>query len=487
MLKLICTALLILAAAIVAINGSSHSEAPGTAQTPQTDITDLYAFRSYETGRDAFVTIVMNVNPRQTGYGGPNYFALDDKFYYEINVDNNGDGEADIIYRFDPHNELANSPTGIALNVGGAINPVALKFVGPISAGDNSNLNFLEFYRLHVVQGGVTQDATTAAGATDFVKPFDYAGNKTFADYNAYANQYIYDVNLPGCGTQGRVFVGQRAESFSINIGKIFDLVNFVPLDASAFTGGIAQDANNNVIAGSNIDSFVLEVPTSCIIGAGNGVIGVWGTSRSKRTDRQKSRLGNPLVNELFIGLKDKDRFNKRTPNQDGLLQGYIQYPTFPAILDLLFRDAINGALGTSYSTIAPINFPRADLVAVFLTGVPGLNQLLNGVQVEYLRLNTSYPVTDAATQSSLGVIGGDAAGFPNGRRLGDDVIDIALRAAMGVLCHAGLGVCDPSQAVVGDKPFTDGAPIAATNFSLAFPYLNLPKSGSSYTGYYGN
>jgi hypothetical protein len=214
-----------------------------------------------------------------------------------------------------------------------------------------------------------------------------------------------------------------------------------------------------------------------------NGVIGYWAASRSIRGNRQKARLGSPLVNELLVGLKDKDKFNRRRPSQDGRLLNYILYPTFPAILDALFRTAVNSVLGTSFTNIAPSNLPRNDLVAVYLTGVPGLNLLQDTPTryVEQLRLNVSIAPKAFGEQNQFGVIGGDVAGFPNGRRPGDDVVDITLRAAMGVLCHANLGVCSPSQAPVGTAAFIDGAPINSTYFNQTFPYIRIPIPGSAF------
>jgi hypothetical protein len=277
------------------------------------------------------------------------------------------------------------------------------------------------------------------------------------------------------------VFVGQRKESFRINLGGIFDLVDFVPIDgASGFPGGINQSDANNAVEDTNIISIVLEVPISCIRGS-SPVIGVWAASRSIRSQRQRARLGNPLINELLIGLKDKDRWNRRRPSQDRLLLNYIYYPSFPAILDALFRTAVNTALKAKFSTIAPTNFPRRDLIAALLTGVPGTNYLQDGPTrySEYLRLNTSITPTSASNQKSLGVIVNDLAGYPNGRRFGDDVVDIILRVAMGVLCHLNLGVCTPSQAVVGTAAFTDGAPTGASYFDTTWPYIRTPLPGS--------
>jgi len=315
------------------------------------------------------------------------------------------------------------------------------------------------------------------------VKPFDYVGTKTFPNYTAYAAQYMYNVNFPNCATAGKVFVGQRRESFHVNLGRVFDLLDFVPVDgASGFPGGINQSDANNILQYTNIVSICLEVPISCVAApAANGVIGVWAASRSIRGNRQKARLGGPLVNELIIGLKDKDKWNRRSPAQDRRLLDYVYFPTFPAYFNSLFRDSINAALKTSFSNIAPTNFPRNDFVGVFLTGFSGINGLIDNPsrRTEMLRLNTSIPAAVFGNQSSLAVIGGDVAGYPNGRRVGDDVVDIVLRVAMGILCHAGLGVCLPAQAPVGTVAFTDGAPVNSTYFDATWPYVQTPLPGS--------
>ena len=248
------------------------------------------------------------------------------------------------------------------------------------------------------------------------------------------------------------MFVGQRKGSFQVNLGEIFDLVNTDPLGP--------PDGEASVTAGKNITSIILEVPISCV-SAGNGpVIGGWTTSRLPRTrvlregadatfDQpdenfggfvQISRLANPLVNELVIGLSKKNLFNASQPKDDAQFATFVTNPTLPEILETLFGDA---------GVRAPDVFPRTDLIQVFLTGVPGLNQ--DGSTAELLRLNTSTQAVPSSAQNNLGVIGGDFAGFPNGRRPGDDVVDIALRAVMGALLT-------PAEAPSGQLPFTDGA-----------------------------
>ena len=183
----------------------------------------------------------------------------------------------------------------------------------------------------------------------------------------------------------------------------------------------------------------------------------------------QKSRLGMGLVNELVIGLKDKDKFNASQPKDDAQFLTYVTNPTFPAIVQIVFSSA---------GVQAPTLFPRTDLIATFLTGIAGINQPAHVKPAEMLRLNTSTPVTPAASQNRLGVIGGDPAGYPNGRRPGDDLVDITLRVAMGRLITLGL-FGNPSQAPSGGLDFTDGAIVDASFFDNAFPYLKTPLPGS--------
>jgi hypothetical protein len=205
------------------------------------------------------------------------------------------------------------------------------------------------------------------------------------------------------------------------------------------------------------------------------------------------SRLGMPLVNELVIGLPDKDRFSSSQPVNDTQFARYVFNPSLPILIDVLFKDAVNGIRTAAslppLATLSPTNYPRNDLAAAFATGFAGVNQLPTVTVSEMQRLNTGIAPTPRATQHNLGVAAGDLAGFPNGRRPGDDTVDIALRVAMGALCHplpigangapANLGICSPPQAPVGNVPFTDGAPVDATDFDNQFPYLRTPIGGS--------
>jgi len=275
-----------------------------------------------------------------------------------------------------------------------------------------------------------------------------------------------------------------------VNLGEVFDLVN---------TNAVGPpNAEKNIIDDKNVTSLILEVPIACLTSKNEPVIGAWTTASlpqvqilnptprfeqaKGRTNAavqggaltQVSRLGNPLVNEVVIGLRDKDRFNASRPVDDPQFLNYVTNPTLPALLEALF-----GGLGVR----APTNIPRNDLVAVFLTGIPGVTKpAVLKAPGEMLRLNTSVAPTAREAQANLGVLAGDLAGFPNGRRPGDDVVDIELRAAMGVLCtldQPQVFGCVPADASTGSLPYTDGATESAADFPAAFPYLNTPLAGS--------
>lgn len=491
---------------------SSHREAPAITETPKVDGTDFYMFRSYEPGREGFVTFIANYQPIQAPYGGPNYFTMDPDALYEIHIDTDADAVEDLTFQFDFDNNLVNG-TGITLNIGGEDVPIAVRAAGPVTSDGAATLGETENYEVFVVRGDRRTGTRQSAGT--FTKPLDNIGTKTLPDYPAYASQFISTLTIPGCPEAGRVFAGQRAEAFAVNLGEVFDLVNLVPIDGDVplnengdtFPGGITQDrANDDLIGESNVTSLALEIPVTCLEDDGDGIIGAWTTASLPQAEIedpsptyespsafgggfvQQSRLSAPLVNELVIGLNSKDLFNAAEPTQDSALAVFVTNPTLPAIIDLLFRDAVNSGLGTNIDNLAPANLPRGDLVAAFLTGINGLNQPENVVPSEMMRLNLGIAPTPRDMQSTLGVIGDDLAGFPNGRRPGDDTVDIALRVVMGRLCHpvpiAGnptdLGLCAPADAPVGTAPLTDGAPISAAELQNVFPYLNNPIPGST-------
>jgi hypothetical protein len=509
---------------------SSHREAPFITTSPKVDGTDFYMFRSYEGvaangtgGRSDFVTLIANYQPLQAPYGGPNYFSMDPNALYEIHLDNNGDAVEDITFQFRFNNKLNN----VALPIGSKSVAIPLIQAGPVANVTDANLNVNETYTVNVVRGdrrkGAAQAVTKAAGGSaSFEKPVDYIGVKTLgnsAAYASYAAKHIHDVKIPGCPAgkdTGRVFAGQRQEGFAVNLGPIFDLVN-APLAVITNPANINAAAANS-IQDSNVTSIALEVHKDCLTAGSETVIGGW-TTASLRQARllssspasglqtsekpggpwtQVSRLGQPLVNEVVIGLKDKDKFNASRPRDDGQFLDYVTNPTLPALLGQVLTGSAAG--------LAPTNIPRTDLATVFLTGITGVNKPATVTPSEMLRLNTATAPVPFASQNRLAVVGSlktspagtDFAGFPNGRRPKDDVVDIALVAMLGGLCMANgdadtlklnsipgvpgvTSACKPSSVPAGAASLDvhDAVDQAVVPFLPGFPYLNTPLPGS--------
>lgn len=525
--------LLAIAAASLATGAiaSSHREAPFITTQPKVDGTDFYMFRSYEPNRAGFVTLIANYQPLQDSYGGPNYFTMDPDALYEIHIDNNGNAAEDITFqfRFSTAYGRANIPSlGITngnLTVTNDADNTTRQVQAPlanIGGGMGSTtgaLNVVETFTATVVRGDrrtgraapITAASaggagSVAAGASVFTKPVDNIGQKSIPDYAGYANQFIYNVTIPDCTGQAKMFVGQRREGFVVNLGQVFDQINLNPLGA--------RDSGRNIIDDKNITSLALEVPTSCLTNGTEPVIGAW-TTASVRQSRvfnpspatlgssagksanvvggpfvQVSRLGSPLVNEVVIGITDKDKFNSSSPAGDvGNFANYVLFPTLPELVQVLF------------SVPAPAT-PRADILAAFVTGIrtsvngtmtdftrpAGVNLTTLAGSGEMLRLNTAFPAnpTPAASQNNLGFLGCDLAGFPNGRRPVDDVVDIALTVVEGAITAANANnvqTCDVS----GPTPVVrnagtvvnDGANTSISDYLTTFPYLNTPIPGA--------
>ena len=491
---------------------SSHREAPSITTTPKVDATDFYLFNSYEPGRASYVTLIANYVPLQDAYGGPNFFKMDPNALYEIHIDNNGDAKEDITFQF----RFKNTSKGQTLSIGGTDVAIPLTQFGGVTDTAGANLNVTESYTVDIVRGdrrtGTRGSLTNASGGSaTFAKPSDNIGTKTIPDYPGYASQFIYNVTIPGCATAGKLFVGQRKDPFAVNLGAIFDLVN-VP-SAAFLLDNNNKDAAEDKLNDKNVTTLALEVPASCLLASANEtVIGGW-TSASLRQGSllsaapkngyqtasiaggawtQVSRLGMPLVNEVVIGLNDKDRFNASKPKDDGQFATYVTNPTLPKLLEIAL----------SAPGISPTNFPRTDLVTTFLTGIKGVNQPTTVTASEMLRLNTAIAATPYAQQNRLGLLGGllgpapqDLAGYPNGRRPNDDVVDISLVAVMGGLCVANgdndalkLGAaCKPSAVPLGTAAYAlhDGVDQAGPKVRAAgpllpgFPYLGLPLPGA--------
>ena len=526
------------------VQASSHREAPSITTTPKVDATDFYLFNSYETGRGNFVTLIANYLPLQDAYGGPNYFSLDPNALYEIHIDNNGDAKEDLTFQFRFKNTLKST----TLNIGGTNVEIPLIQSGTVNGPAAANLNLNETYTVDIVRGDRRKGSKSAltkvdGAATVFDKPVDNIGTKTIPDYPAYAAQHVYAVNIPGCSTPAKLFVGQRKDPFAVNLGTIFDLVN-APL--AVITNPANIGALPSTIEDKNVTTLALEVAKDCLTAkpasdsSFDPVIGGWTTASLRQGSllnptpksghqttavvggawTQVSRLGMPLVNEVVIGLPDKDKFNGSKPSGDLQFAKYVTNPTLPALLGI--------ALAGNATAVAPTNLPRTDLLNVFLTGLAGVNKPQGTVTpAEMLRLNTAIAAVPYASQNRLGIageilkVGGaanlgaatDLAGYPNGRRPKDDVVDISLVAVAGGLCVANSnGVIANLQAgdnanVLGLNSFTipgatptvltsecrvgsvplgavstqlhDAVDQAKTTFSTSFPYLTTPLAGA--------
>ncbi|MGC2486079.1 MAG: DUF4331 domain-containing protein [Acidimicrobiales bacterium] len=456
---------------------SSHREAPEIAKDPVADSTDLYAFLSPDDPDT--VTIIANYIPLQLPDGGPNFYEFGDDVLYQILIDNNGDGNADVTYQFEFTSE----------------NTIPSTFLyndGPITSLTSSSWNRRQFYNVtRVAQGRSTILARKVPCPPCNIGPL------STPDYAGLASDAI--MSLSG----GRkVFAGQRAEAFFVDLGSIFELGTLRPianLHASFGLPGLSAMPGVNSTATVNVHSIAIQVPITDI--AYNGTtpssstathasVGVW-TTASRRKARvlgsaggtgvetgpyvQVSRLGNPLFNEVLVPLSQKDRWNAEAPKLDSRYANGVAHPELAALLNVLYPGA--------FPNLAAYTKPRADLEAILLTGIPAgvvsatFSTFTGKTEADMLRLNLAIP--PSATPSPLGVLGGDVAGFPNGRRVTDDVVTIELRAVAG----ATLPLVDPTftpDAAIADV--SDGVTGDGLTLLSSFPYLGTPYSGYSVT-----
>ena len=459
---------------------SSHREAPLIVADPLADNTDTYAFRSTEPGRSGFVTLIGNWIPFQEPSGGPHFYKFDDTVLYEIYIDNTGDGVEDITYQFRFKTTFKNGDSVLgmaapnqALAGTGGIEPL-------ITSLDDPDYNEPQTYTVTRIDRQTGKRG--AVIASGLVTPPSNIGERTTPNYEAaLAQPAVYP--LPN---GGKVFAGQRDEGFYIDVGGVFDTLKL---------RSIGNDGGVDSTAGFNVNTIAIEVPIQELTRSGtvpsgptapDAVIGVWSTSsrqkisvlRSDLADdkdeepltvgpfRQVSRLGSPLVNELIIPLKLKDRFNASSPAGDAQFAQFVTNPQLAQLLSAVFGISIPQT-------------PRNDLVAIFATGIPvnsitGPNYttfLSDGRPHEMLRLNVA--IAPAASPNRLGLLGGDVAGFPNGRRVFDDVVDIALRAVAGGTPFT------PATNVAPNNTLGDGVPNNDVPFLTRFPYLGTPQSGN--------
>ena len=430
-------------------SASSHREAPLVAADPQVDGTDLYAFVSPDDPNK--VTFVSNWIPFEEPAGGPNFYAFAEGVRYDVNIDNDGDAQPDIIYRWRFRDRYRNPNT-------------FLYNTGPVTSLDDPDLNFIQTYDLKRIVPG--KPGKTRTLVNDGKVAPSHVGEASMPDYAALRSQAI--VSIPG---GGRSFVGQTNDPFFLDL-RVFDLLY----------GGDLSEVGDDTLKGFNVNTMVLQVPQTDLAKGqnpeANPVIGVWMTSsrrsvtvqdpgtgakRFKGPWVQLSRLGMPLVNEVVVPIPVKDYFNASKPRKDAQFLDAVNDPELPRLIE-----AVYGIKAPDSDPNKP-GIQRDDLIAVFLTGVEGLNQPRGVRPAEMLRLNMSIPPCQpgsCAEFSPLGVIGGDVAGFPNGRRLVDDIVDIALQVVEGEL------IGNPND-------LSDGVGVDDGALSSVFPYVSLPVPGS--------
>ncbi|HEY1302689.1 MAG TPA: DUF4331 domain-containing protein [Vicinamibacterales bacterium] len=442
-------ALAIAVLAMSAVHASSHREAPLISSDPLADNTDVYAFVS--PNNPDRVTLIADFIPFEAPYGGPNFFKFDDNVLYEIMVDNNGDAVEDVTFQFKFRTEVRNPNT-------------FLYNTGPITSLDATTFNVRQFYTVTRIDGPRRRGRGTVL-ASDLPTPPVNVGFRSTPNYESLAAAAVRQ--LPN-GAQ--VFAGQRDDPFFVDL-NVFDLLAVPPADTK----------NADSLAGFNVHTIAIEVPISSLTANGarpssasdmNAVIGIWSTtSRPSVTSRgggqerhsenyvQVSRLGQPLVNEVVIPRGVKDTFNALEPTGDGAALNFVTDPEVPKLLLALFN-------------IQSPPAPRNDLVTIFLMGIPGLNQRPGSTPSEMLRLNVAIPPNP--NPNRLGVLGGDTAGFPNGRRLGDDVVDIALRVM------AGATPLTPNFNVGINAQLGDGVSGNDQPMLTSFPFVPTPSAGNN-------
>jgi hypothetical protein len=470
---------------------SSHREAPEISKDPVADSTDLYAFVSPD--ESDTVTIIANYVPLEAPDGGPNFFEFGNDVLYAIQIDNDNDGQAEIIYEFRFETDVTNPNT-------------FLYNTGPIQSLTDPNWNRRQMYTVTRVDTDGDDQRSTVLG-TELACPPCNIGPLSTPDYNALAQAAVHTLD-----NDVKVFAGQRAEGFYVDLGAIFDLGILRPFEQDHATFGLKNTGLGQMAAGINstkalnVHSIAIQVPKSQLgndwhdsrrSSSANSVIGVW-TSAYRQKVRvredfgdhfctgpfvQVSRLGNPLVNEVVIPMGKKDFWNSQAPASDSQFAPYFANPELAGLLPVLYPGVFPNLAKYNMGPPAP---NRADIVAIFLTGIPpglisGFQNFTGTTQADMLRLNMA--IDPATSPVNTGLIGGDAAGFPNGRRVFDDVVTIELRALAGAVLHlvdTGFSP-DPAAGAISEG-LTSGAgdlgAMTTENYLPSFPYLGVPHSG---------
>jgi uncharacterized protein DUF4331 len=452
---------------------SSHREAPAISKDPVADNTDTYAFVSPDD--PGTVTIISNYLPLEAPFGGPNFFEFGDDVLYEIHIDNDADGRPDITYQFEFTTEVRNPDT-------------FLYNTGPITAIDSPNWNRRQFYSVTRVDRWRQRVL-----ATQLACPPCNIGPSSTPNYEALASQAVH-----GIAGGHTVFAGQRLEGFYVDLGAIFDLGDLRPLQNLHLASMVPPAPGVNDSHGFGVHSIALKIPISQLTKDGSvptdvmsqkAVVGVWAAAKRRRAVVrepgfafeagpwvQVSRLGNPLFNEVIVAMGDKDRWNAVPASEDKLFLQYVQHPELAGLLPVLYPGA--------FPNLAGLKAARADLVAILLTGlpagiVPGFQNFTGNTYADQLRLNVAIPPTPAGKVNPLGLVAGDPAGFPNGRRVFDDVVTVELRAIAGLTYPLVNPSYTPDAAV---NAITDGLTSASTSYLSQFPYLGTPQSGFATT-----
>ncbi|WP_210574706.1 DUF4331 domain-containing protein [Streptomyces sp. GESEQ-4] len=407
-----------------AASASSHREAPLISGTPQYDNTDVYAFVSPD--KPDTTTIVANWIPFEEPAGGPNFFTFAEDAQYDVHIDNNGDAQGELLFRYTFKTHTKNDKT-------------FLYNTGPVESLDDPDLNITQTYDIDLLRLKNQKLVSKTKVADDVPVAPSNVGKASMPDYAKLRSQAVHELT-----SGATTFAGQADDPFFLDL-RVFDLLY----------GGNLSEVGNDTLKGYNVNSIALQVPTDMITeSAEQPIVGIWSTTQRKNAQghfAQVSRLGMPLVNEVVNPLKDKDTFNASAPWDDAQFLKNVTNPELPKLIEAIYK-------------IDAPDEPRNDLVDVFLKGVEGLNQPPHVRASEQLRLNTS--IKPAAEPKRLGVLDGDNAGFPNGRRLSDDVLDASLQVVEGELVGA---KNDLGDAV--DKNDKD--------FEKAFPYVALPTEGS--------
>jgi hypothetical protein len=448
---------------------SSHREAPEISKDPAADNTDVYAFVSPD--RPTMVTLIANFIPLQKPDGGPNFYEFGDDVLYEIRISNRGDAYADISYQFRFQTKIRNKGT-------------FLYNTGPISSISDPNWNRPQYYSVT----RVTRDGSSQLLAGGLTVPPVNIGPRSTPDYAHFTAEAVHSL---GGGRQ--VFAGQRAEGFHVDLGSIFDLGTLRPFQAAHLIPS-ANAVGVNGTQGLNVHSIAIQVPKTDLTRGGvpptdvmspRSVIGVWATA-SRRKSRiidpdtgrtngygpyqQVSRLGNPLFNEVIVPMAAKDRWNVLPPSEDKQFAGYVAHPELAGLLPVLYPGV--------FPNLAAYSKARTDLTAILLTGipagvVPGFQNNTGSTLADLLRLNLAVP--PSASPNELGLVAGDPAGFPNGRRVIDDVTTVELRAIAGLT----IPLVDPSFTPDGaTSAVTDGTSNTNAPYLDSFPYLGTPAGG---------